>query len=55
MEMMEVMRKENEERAEEFRKTREEFIAESVRAREMMEESIRMQEQLQRRNEEFQR
>jgi len=48
MEMIEIMRRQNDERAEEFQRTHEE-------ARLRMEDSIRVQEQLHRRNEELQR
>jgi len=48
MEMMETMRRQNDERAEEFRKAQEE-------TRVQMEEALRGQERLQRKNEEFQR
>jgi len=54
MEMMETMRKQNEERAKEFRRAQEDIRRESAEARERMEESARLQERLQRRNKELQ-
>ncbi|KAK7333534.1 hypothetical protein VNO80_30309 [Phaseolus coccineus] len=53
MDMMETMRKQNEEQAEEFKRVQEEMRRESIQAREMLEESLRVQDHLQRRNEEL--
>jgi len=55
MEMMEVMRRQNEERVEEFRRAHEDFRRESAEVRARMEESARVQEMIQRRNEELRR
>ncbi|KAK7356327.1 hypothetical protein VNO80_15596 [Phaseolus coccineus] len=53
MEMMEAMRKQNEERVEEFRRAQEEMRREGERAREMLEYLLRIQNHLQQRNEEL--
>ena len=53
MDIMETMRKRNEEQAEEFRRVQDEMRRESIQAREMLEESLKVHDCLQRRNEEL--